>query len=143
VLGDAPWAPRFLPLQFLSLAGLPVALLPGEPTTTAGRRLRALLRQHYPDAPEAVVAGHANGYAGYITTREEYAHQLYEGASTLFGPHTLGAYLTALEGLLQQPLAGPTELAAAGPPLAEFDYAHLVAQREEARARIPGAQQRA
>lgn len=32
-----------------------------------------------------VVAGPANTYAHYITTREEYAVQRYEGASTIFG----------------------------------------------------------
>ncbi|MCB9627407.1 MAG: neutral/alkaline non-lysosomal ceramidase N-terminal domain-containing protein [Sandaracinaceae bacterium] len=139
VLGDDPWAPRFLPLQLLSIAGLPVALLPGEPTTTAGRRVRALLRERLPHAVDAVVAGHSNGYGGYITTREEYAHQRYEGASTLFGPHTLGAYLTALDGLAQEPVAEDPEADALGPPLAPFDHARLVAQREQARARIPDA----
>jgi hypothetical protein len=32
-----------------------------------------------------VVAGPANVYAHYVTTREEYAVQRYEGASTIFG----------------------------------------------------------
>lgn len=33
-----------------------------------------------------VVAGPANTYAHYVTTREEYSVQRYEGASTIFGP---------------------------------------------------------
>jgi hypothetical protein len=33
-----------------------------------------------------VVAGPANIYSHYITTREEYGIQRYEGASTIFGP---------------------------------------------------------
>jgi hypothetical protein len=33
-----------------------------------------------------VVAGPANVYAHYVTTREEYGVQRYEGASTIFGP---------------------------------------------------------
>jgi hypothetical protein len=33
-----------------------------------------------------VIAGPANTYGHYITTREEYAIQRYEGASTLYGP---------------------------------------------------------
>jgi len=33
-----------------------------------------------------VVAGPANVYAHYVTTREEYGIQRYEGASTIFGP---------------------------------------------------------
>lgn len=35
-----------------------------------------------------VVAGPANTYAHYITTREEYGVQRYEGASTIFGQCT-------------------------------------------------------
>jgi neutral ceramidase len=33
-----------------------------------------------------VIAGPANTYAHYVTTREEYGVQRYEGASTLYGP---------------------------------------------------------
>lgn len=33
-----------------------------------------------------VLAGPANTYTHYVTTREEYSVQRYEGASTLFGP---------------------------------------------------------
>lgn len=33
-----------------------------------------------------VVAGPANSYSHYVTTREEYGVQRYEGASTIFGP---------------------------------------------------------
>ena len=40
-----------------------------------------------------VIAGLANTYSSYITTFEEYAVQRYEGASTIFGPHTLDAYI--------------------------------------------------
>lgn len=35
-----------------------------------------------------VVAGPANTYAHYVTTREEYGVQRYEGASTIFGQCT-------------------------------------------------------
>jgi neutral ceramidase len=34
----------------------------------------------------------ANEYLHYVTTREEYSTQNYEGGSTLFGPWTLAAY---------------------------------------------------
>ena len=40
-----------------------------------------------------VIAGLANTYASYVTTFEEYSVQRYEGASTIFGPHTLDAYI--------------------------------------------------
>ena len=42
---------------------------------------------------KVVIAGLSNVYAHYITTYEEYQMQKYEGASTIFGPHTLNAYL--------------------------------------------------
>lgn len=42
---------------------------------------------------QVVISGYANAYSQYITTPEEYATQHYEGASTLFGPHTLEAYI--------------------------------------------------
>ena len=40
-----------------------------------------------------VIAGLTNTYSSYITTIEEYGVQRYEGASTIFGPHTLDAYI--------------------------------------------------
>ncbi|KAG7126283.1 Neutral ceramidase like protein [Verticillium longisporum] len=43
--------------------------------------------------PMVVLGGPANSYTHYITTQEEYSIQRYEGASTLYGPHTLAAYI--------------------------------------------------
>jgi neutral ceramidase len=40
-----------------------------------------------------VVLGLSNVYTHYISTFEEYQKQRYEAASTLYGPHTLEAYL--------------------------------------------------
>lgn len=40
-----------------------------------------------------VVAGLTNTYASYITTAEEYGAQRYEGGFTLYGQHTLDAYI--------------------------------------------------
>ena len=40
-----------------------------------------------------VLAGLTNTYSSYVTTFEEYGVQRYEGASTIFGPHTLDAYI--------------------------------------------------
>ena len=40
-----------------------------------------------------LIAGLSNTYTHYIATREEYAIQRYEGASTLYGPFTLEAYM--------------------------------------------------
>lgn len=39
-----------------------------------------------------VTSALANEYLHYVTTREEYSTQNFEGGSTLFGPWTLAAY---------------------------------------------------
>lgn len=46
-----------------------------------------------------VIAGLSNSYSHYITTYEEYQQQRYEGASTLYGPHTLAAYEQTFDDL--------------------------------------------
>lgn len=46
-----------------------------------------------------VIAGLSNSYSHYITTFEEYQQQRYEGASTLYGPHTLAAYQQIFDDL--------------------------------------------
>jgi len=43
--------------------------------------------------PIVLLGGPANTYTHYITTEEEYAIQRFEGASTLYGPFTLNAYI--------------------------------------------------
>jgi neutral ceramidase len=40
-----------------------------------------------------LIAGLSNTYSSYITTPEEYAVQRYEGGFTLYGQHTLDAYI--------------------------------------------------
>jgi len=70
--------------------------VPGEFSTMAGRRLRATVKAVFDAAgitdTIVIVSGLSNTYTGYITTEEEYGNQRYEGASTVFGPHTLAAY---------------------------------------------------
>ena len=62
-------------------------------TTMAGRRTRTALGKELGVDPRyVVIAGYANDYANYVTTREEYESQQYEGASTLFGPWTEAGY---------------------------------------------------
>lgn len=42
---------------------------------------------------KVVLAGLSNTYVDYITTFEEYQVQRYEGASTIYGPYSLDAYI--------------------------------------------------
>ena len=60
----------------------------------AGRRLRESILEILKSAgiDYLVLATYANAYAGYVTTKEEYDIQHYEGASTHFGPFTLMAF---------------------------------------------------
>ncbi|MDQ6938443.1 MAG: neutral/alkaline non-lysosomal ceramidase N-terminal domain-containing protein, partial [Actinomycetota bacterium] len=100
-LDQPPAVPQVLPVQLLRMGTVAVLGIPGELTTMAGRRLRAAVL----DAMTATGVTHlalgtyANEYAQYITTPEEYGSQQYEGASTLFGPHTLDAYRQVAAGL--------------------------------------------
>ncbi len=90
-----PLVPSIMPLQLIKLGSLVIIAHPGEMTTMAGRRLRKTVLDILRDSgvEHAVVAACSGAYSGYTATREEYAKQYYEGASTLFGPWTLHAYL--------------------------------------------------
>lgn len=106
--------------QILRIGQFLIAAVPGEFTTMAGRRLRDALNSEAinnggPSSVKTVIAGLSNGYTHYITTFEEYQVkfselsffklpnqiiaicavqiQRYEGASTIYGPHTHSAYL--------------------------------------------------
>ena len=88
-----PWTPEVLPLQVVRVGNVALVGLPFEPTTMAGRRVRqqVLAQLSSVGVNQVVIAGLSNAYAGYLATREEYAKQDYEGASTHFGPWTLAA----------------------------------------------------
>ena len=44
------------------------------------------------DISAILLSGLSNVYTDYITTFEEYQQQRYEGASTIYGPHTQRAH---------------------------------------------------
>jgi len=98
----------------LKIGNFVILVMPGELTTMAGRRMRDAIRAKLisngvlGDDAYVVVAGPANTYGHYIATREEYSVQRYEGASTLFGPFTLEAYIDKYSSLV--PYLGDTDL---------------------------------
>jgi neutral ceramidase len=49
-----------------------------------------------------IISPYANSYCGYITTREEYQVQAYEGGHTVFGKWTLAAFQTKLRSLARE-----------------------------------------
>ncbi len=125
LLGDDPWLPRVLPLQLLKLGDLQIAAVPFEPTTVAGRRIRAALAF---SSPRVVVTSYANGYGGYAATPEEYRTQHYEGGATLFGEQTVPAIVNELEWLARAGGA-PADAGVMGPPLRDAPLERLRAQR--------------
>ncbi|XP_031397064.1 neutral ceramidase 2-like isoform X2 [Punica granatum] len=101
------WAPSILPIQILRIGQLVILSVPSEFTTMAGRRLRDAVRMvlssrgngQFDSNIHVVIAGLTNSYSQYVATFEEYQVQRYEGASTLYGPHTLSAYIQEFKKL--------------------------------------------
>uniref|UniRef100_A0A336ML87 Neutral ceramidase n=1 Tax=Culicoides sonorensis TaxID=179676 RepID=A0A336ML87_CULSO len=91
------WTPIIVPLQLIRIGQVILSAVPGEFSTMSGRRLRAhireIARQEENSNFDVIIAGLSNLYTSYIVTPEEYQMQRYEGASTLYGPHTLTIYL--------------------------------------------------
>src|ERR1041385_6494606 len=99
----APTLPVFAQVSVLQLGDRLIGTVPGEVTTTAGRRMRdemlAAARARDSSVRAAHILGLANGYLEYITTAEEYTAQYYEGGSTLYGPGEAAMFVRALSGL--------------------------------------------
>lgn len=117
------WTPNIVDVQLQRVGQLIIIVSPGEATTMAGRRWREAIRSSAaastltgPAEPIVVLGGPANTYTHYIATEEEYGIQRYEGASTLYGPHTLNAHINLTtrylpylaNGCTQSPDAGPS-----------------------------------
>jgi neutral ceramidase len=101
-----PWSPNIVDIQVLRVGQLVIVVSPGEATTMSGRRWREAVHTQISSSgiakdPIVVLGGPANSYTHYIATEEEYSVQRYEGASTLYGPHTLNAYINATLGNLK------------------------------------------
>ncbi len=94
--GDAlpyPWVPEVLPLQIVRIGNLAIVAAPVEVTTMAGRRIRNTVKEQLGDLVDyVVISAVSNAYCSYLTTREEYAVQHYEGGSNMFGPYSLNAF---------------------------------------------------
>jgi neutral ceramidase len=114
-----PWSPEVLPLGIQKIGQLGILAVPAEFTIMSGRRLmqtvESVLANHL---DFSVVAGLSNAYSGYVTTKEEYDLQHYEGGSTHFGPWTLAAYQQAFYQLAAQLLPQGEEPGISANPIA-------------------------
>lgn len=91
--GNPPLQSQIHSVTVARVGQLVIVALPVEATTMAGRRLRETVRKALGDwAGYIVLAGYSNGYAGYVTTPEEYMLQQYEAGHTLHGRWSLPAY---------------------------------------------------
>nr|XP_043619098.1 neutral ceramidase 2-like [Erigeron canadensis] len=108
------WAPAIVPIQILRIGKLVILSVPGEFTTMSGRRLRESVKKTlidngnggFDNNTHVVIAGLTNTYSQYIATPEEYQQQRYEAASTLYGPHTLSAYIQEFNKLAESMAKG-------------------------------------
>ena len=91
--GNPPLQSQIRAITVARIGQLVILTMPTEITTMAGRRLRDTVMAQLGDwASHIVLAGYSNGYAGYVTTPEEYDLQQYEAGHTLHGRWTLPAY---------------------------------------------------
>ena len=116
------WTPNIVDVQLLRVGQLIMIVSPGEATTMAGRRWRKSIQTSASassltgsSAPIVVLGGPANSYTHYIATEEEYGVQRYEGASTLYGPHTLNAHINLTTHYLHYLANDCTEIPDPGP----------------------------
>ncbi|SPO04906.1 probable neutral ceramidase precursor [Cephalotrichum gorgonifer] len=92
-----PWTANIVDVQMLRVGQLVIVVSPSEVSTMAGRRWKKAVGDEVKGIigrePVVMIGGPANSYAHYVVTPEEYGVQRYEGASTLYGQHTLAAYM--------------------------------------------------
>ncbi|MCD0452891.1 neutral/alkaline ceramidase [Actinocorallia sp. API 0066] len=125
--GDLGLTSNILPVQLVRIGQLYLVGVPTEFTIVAGLRLRRTIAEIV-DAPldHVLVAGYSNGYAGYVTTPEEYDQGDYEAGHTLFGRWTLGAFQQHTAALAQNMADNePTPITVTPPDLtASLTYAN-------------------
>ncbi|XP_062859534.1 neutral ceramidase [Trichomycterus rosablanca] len=126
-----PWHPEIVDVQIITIGSVALVAMPGEVTTMAGRRIREAVRQELEvdgafSSPDVVITGLCNTYTHYTTTYEEYQVQRYEGASTIYGPHTLSAYVQNFRGLAKAIAQGKTAELPKGPEPPFFTGSGLI-----------------
>lgn len=86
-----PFIDNIVPLQLAIVGDVGIIATPFEISTMVGRHVKEALAETLadvgiPSTDRLVIAGLANSYAQYMTTREEYAEQNFEGSFNYFGP---------------------------------------------------------
>lgn len=107
------------PVQLFRIGELAIGGTSFELTTEQGRRIRECLTDTLSQlgVKRVVMSTNSNAYSQYITTREEFAAQHYEGSTNLFGPWSGSALEQELDKLAQDMVKG--RKTPAGPSLAK------------------------
>ncbi|NLL63626.1 MAG: neutral/alkaline ceramidase [Ruminococcaceae bacterium] len=93
------------PIQIFQIGEVSVIATSFEITTEQGRRIKEDLKPIL-GSKHLVLSTLTNSYCQYMTTREEYAAQNYEGSTTLFGPWTGAAFTQEASKLATDLIAG-------------------------------------
>jgi neutral ceramidase len=103
-----PWVDTIVPFQVLAIGNVGIVGTSFEQTTMVGRRVRKVLQATLGvmGATDVVIASIANSYNMYMTTREEYAKQHFEGSFTHFGPWSAAAWLEQTDRLARALVEG-------------------------------------
>jgi neutral ceramidase len=90
-----------LPIQMFRIGQLVLLGAPNEITVISGAAIRREVAKAFvaKNVTHVILNGYANGYNNYVTTREEYKKQEYEGASTVFGPWEQKAFMRAFRDM--------------------------------------------
>ncbi|MCP4137606.1 MAG: neutral/alkaline ceramidase [bacterium] len=89
-----------MPFQIIKIGDkLAIVTLPLEVSTMAGRRIKAEVKKVISPDIHVVINATSNSDGRYLTTREEYASQQYEGGATLLGPYELNAVTQVIHDL--------------------------------------------
>lgn len=107
--------PAYVPIAIARIGDGTLATIPAEATTVTGLRVRDAIvgALSLDDNAVVAIAGLTGGYIQYVATEEEYPLQLYEGASTLYGPSSAALFVDQLGCLASQAL-GDRRLACPG-----------------------------
>lgn len=114
------------PLQIFTIGELAIVGMPFECTTMLARRMKSVLLETLEPAGinKVVLSTLTNSYSQYVTTREEYAAQNYEGSTNLYGPWS-GAALTQELDRLCRDLANDTA-SASGPAAPDLSNTAII-----------------
>lgn len=139
---DVPWVDTIVPFHVVAIGNVALVGSSFEQTTMQGRRIRRVIGATL--APmgvsQVVVSTLTNAYHQYMTTREEYATQNFEGAFTHFGPHSGAAFLEQTDALARALVEGRRLDAGPTPPdLSNQQLVHTPIDRDGVALDAPGA----